>query len=163
MSEATPGAQALVETWTIGARITRYLLDGVHAATLDASPAGKGRTVRDLFAHLHDVRQMWLKAARPDLMTGLAKLGSGSTANHAALAAALDASAAAVAVLVADSAAAEADASRASSHTSRPLSATCSRTRRIIAARSHWSPASPAPRSTRRCRMGCGSGGCGNV
>ena len=107
MSEGNPGAQALVETWTIGARITRYLLDGVPASTLDASPTGKGRTVRDLFAHLHDVRLMWLKAARPDLMTGLAKLGSGSKADHAALAAALDASAAAVAVLVADSAAAD--------------------------------------------------------
>ena len=105
MSDVHPGAQALVETWAIGARITRYLLDSIAAATLEASPAGKGRTVRDLFAHLHDVRLMWLKAARPDLMTGLAKLGSGSTADHPALAAALDASAAAVAVLVADSAA----------------------------------------------------------
>ena len=99
--------RALVDTWWIGARITRYLLDGIPAAALDAAPAGKGRTVRDLFAHLHDVRLMWLKAARPDLMTGLAKLGSGSTADHAALAAALDASAAAVAVLVADSATAD--------------------------------------------------------
>ena len=107
MSDVDPGARALVETWAIGARITRYLLDGIPAAALDAAPGGKGRTVRDLFAHLHDVRLMWLKAARPDLMTDLAKIGSGSTADHAALAAALDASAAAVAVLVADSASAD--------------------------------------------------------
>jgi len=107
MSIVDPGAGALVETWAIGARITRYLLDGIPAAALDAAPAGKGRTVRDLFAHLHDVRLMWLKAARPDLMAGLAKIGSGSTADHAALAAALDASAAAVEVLVAEAAAAD--------------------------------------------------------
>jgi uncharacterized damage-inducible protein DinB len=56
---------ALVETWAIGARISTYLLAGVPAAALDASPSGKGRTVRDLFAHIHDVRLLWLKAARP--------------------------------------------------------------------------------------------------
>ena len=105
MSASDAATPALAETWAIGARITRYLLEGIPAAALDASPAGKGRTVRDLFAHLHDVRLMWLKAARPDLMAGLSKIGSGSTADHAGLAAALDASAAAVAVLVAESAA----------------------------------------------------------
>lgn len=93
----------LEETWAIGARITRYLLDGVEPAALDASP-GKGRTVRDLFAHLHDVRLLWLKAARPDLLGDLAKIGSGSQADHAALRAALDASAAAIATLVGDAA-----------------------------------------------------------
>jgi uncharacterized damage-inducible protein DinB len=95
--------RALVDTWWIGARITRYLLDGLPAATLEASPGGKGRTIRDLFAHLHDVRLMWLKAARPDLMAGLTKVGSGSAADHVALAEALDASAAAVATLIGDS------------------------------------------------------------
>jgi uncharacterized damage-inducible protein DinB len=92
----------LAETWAIGARISRYLLDGVPAAALDATPSGKGRTVRDQFAHLHDVRLLWLKAARPDLRDGLAKLGSGSGADHGALAAALGASAAAIERMVAD-------------------------------------------------------------
>lgn len=96
---------ALAETWAIGARISTYLLAGVPAAALEASPSGKGRTVRDLFAHIHDVRLLWLKAARPDLMDGLEKVGSGSLADHAALAAALEASAAAIERLVADAAA----------------------------------------------------------
>jgi uncharacterized damage-inducible protein DinB len=103
VSDAGANARALVDTWAIGARITRYLLDGLPGTALDASPGGKGRTIRDLFAHLHDVRLMWLTAARPDLMAGLAKIGAGSTADHAALATALDASAAAIATLVADS------------------------------------------------------------
>ncbi|BCS34028.1 hypothetical protein TBR22_A32570 [Luteitalea sp. TBR-22] len=101
MSAASP----LAETWAIGARVSTYLLAGVPAAALDGSPSGKGRTVRDLFAHIHDVRLLWLKAARPDLMEGLAKIGSGSTADHAALAAALDASAAAIERMVAEAAA----------------------------------------------------------
>ena len=96
----------LEETWAIGARITRYLLDGIAPDALDASP-GKGRTVRDLFAHLHDVRLLWLKAARPDLMDGLAKIGSGSQADHAAMQSALDASAAAISRMVAESVASD--------------------------------------------------------
>ena len=103
MSDGAANARALVETWAIGARITQYLLDGLPATALDASPAAKGRTIRDLFAHLHDVRLMWLKAARPDLLTGLSKVGSGSIADHVALSTALAASAAAVEALVADS------------------------------------------------------------
>ena len=95
---------ALAETWAIGARITRYLLDGLPAAALDACPSGKGRTVRDLFAHVHDVRLMWLNSARPDLMAGLSKIGSGSSVDHAVLRSALDASAAAIAALVTDAA-----------------------------------------------------------
>ena len=90
----------LAETWAIGARVSRYLLDGVPTTMLGGSPSGKGRTVRDQFAHLHDVRLLWLKAARPDLMDGLEKIGSGSTADHATLAAALSASAAAIERLV---------------------------------------------------------------
>lgn len=104
MSPPAPGSAGLAETWAIGARITRYLLDGIPAASLEVSLTGKGRTVRDLFAHLHDVRLMWLQSARPDLLAGLSKIGSGSAADQPALAAALEASAAAVEALVAGSA-----------------------------------------------------------
>lgn len=99
----------LGETWQIAARITTYLLDGVPADALPVSitGTGKGRTVGDLFAHLHDVRLMWLASARPDLLAGLSKFGSGSAADHAALTAALSGSAAAVATMV--DAAAEGD------------------------------------------------------
>jgi uncharacterized damage-inducible protein DinB len=93
---------AIGDTWQIGARITRYLLDALPSDALAVSltGTGKGRTVGDSFAHLHDVRLMWLTSARPDLMAGLAKIGSGSGAGHEALGAALDASARAVATMV---------------------------------------------------------------
>lgn len=92
----------LGDTWRIAARVTRYLLDGVPADALPLSltGTGKGRTVGDLFAHLHDVRLMWLASARPDVMAGLAKVGAGSGAGHDALASALDASANAIASVV---------------------------------------------------------------
>ena len=90
------------ETWQIAARITRYLLDGITADALPVSIAGtgKGRTVGDLFAHLHDVRLMWLASSRPDLLAGLSKIGSGSASDHDALRRALDASAAAISTMV---------------------------------------------------------------
>jgi uncharacterized damage-inducible protein DinB len=92
----------VVETWQIAARITRYLLDGITADALSVSIAGtgKGRTVGDLFAHLHDVRLMWLASSRPDLLPGLSKIGSGSASDHDSLRKSLDASAAAIATMV---------------------------------------------------------------
>src|SRR5688500_12091294 len=97
----------LAETWAINARITTYLLDGIPDDVLPLSIGGGKRTVRDLFAHAHDVRLMWLSSARPDWLTGLAKVGAGSSADRAALRSALDASAAAVGALVAGAAAAD--------------------------------------------------------
>jgi uncharacterized damage-inducible protein DinB len=66
----------LCETWQIHDRINLYLLDAVAAASLSAHSASKGRSVGEQFAHLHNVRLMWLKAAAPDLLKGLAKLES---------------------------------------------------------------------------------------
>ena len=95
----------IAETWAINARITTYLLDGIPEDVLPLSIGGGKRTVRDLFAHAHDVRLMWLSSARPDLLTGLAKVGSGSGADRAALRVVLDASAHAIGTLVTDAAA----------------------------------------------------------
>jgi uncharacterized damage-inducible protein DinB len=50
---------------------------------------------------MHNVRLMWLKAAAPDLLTGLDKIEKDSGASAAALGKALAASAAAITALVA--------------------------------------------------------------
>jgi uncharacterized damage-inducible protein DinB len=64
----------VVETWEIHNRINLYILDAIATESLaDVSPA-KGRTVGKLFAHLHNVRLMWLKAAAPDLLKNLKKI-----------------------------------------------------------------------------------------
>lgn len=70
----------LVETWQIHDRINLYLLDSVDAQTLGSHSASKGRSVGEQFAHLHNVRLMWLKSAAPDLLEGLNKI-EGEQAN----------------------------------------------------------------------------------
>jgi len=64
----------LLETWQIHDRINLYLLDAVDAASLESHSASKGRSVGEQFAHIHNVRLMWLKSAAPDLLAGLAKV-----------------------------------------------------------------------------------------
>lgn len=64
----------LLETWQIHNRINFYLLDAVEPASLSSLSASKGRTVGEQFAHIHNVRLMWLKSAAPDLLAGLPKI-----------------------------------------------------------------------------------------
>jgi len=68
----------LVEAWVIHDRINRYMLDAVPDAALECVSASKGRTVAEQFAHIHNVRLMWMKAAAPALLEGLTKLEKGS-------------------------------------------------------------------------------------
>jgi uncharacterized damage-inducible protein DinB len=63
-----------VETWDIHNRINLYLLDAVEQPALKALAASKGRNVGEQFAHIHNVRLMWLKAALPELLEGLTKI-----------------------------------------------------------------------------------------
>lgn len=90
----------LVNTWEIHARIVEYVLDAVEPGAFDDKSAGKGRTVGAQFAHIHNVRLMWLKAAAPDLLEGVEKLDAATSPGIPAVREALRASAAAVAELV---------------------------------------------------------------
>ena len=63
-----------LETWEIHNRINLYLLDATEPAALSSLSASKGRKVGEQFAHLHNVRLMWLKAAAPDLLASLARI-----------------------------------------------------------------------------------------
>jgi uncharacterized damage-inducible protein DinB len=64
----------LLETWNIHNRINLYLLNAVAPEALASDLGGKGRNVYQQFAHIHNVRLLWLKAAAPDLLAGLEKL-----------------------------------------------------------------------------------------
>jgi len=64
----------LTETWQIHNRINLYLLDGIDEVHLADVSASKGRTVGEQFAHMHNVRLMWLKASEPALLDGLVKI-----------------------------------------------------------------------------------------
>ena len=66
--------QQLIETWQINNRIDLYLLDAIEDAHLDDALVSKGRSVGKQFAHIHNVRLMWLKAAMPDALDGVLKI-----------------------------------------------------------------------------------------
>src|ERR1051326_462413 len=93
----------LVETWQIHDRINLYLLDAVDPASLDSHSASKGRSVGEQFAHVHNVRLMWLKSAAPDLLTGLAKIENEQANDKKLLRESLTDSGAAIGTLLANS------------------------------------------------------------
>lgn len=90
----------LIETWLIHNRINLYMLEAIAAEHLDCKLAEKARTVYQLFAHIHNVRLMWLKAAAPELLKGLSKLESDESVGKEKLGKALEASGQAVAEMV---------------------------------------------------------------
>jgi uncharacterized damage-inducible protein DinB len=95
----------LVETWLIHDRINRFLLDAISDEALGASIGAKNRTVYQLFAHIHNVRLMWLKPAAPELLGDLPKL-DGKSVDRQLLVDALEGSGKAIAELIHKSAAA---------------------------------------------------------
>ena len=58
----------LIDTWEIHQRINLYLLDSILEDYLEDIASSKGRNVAEQVAHIHNVRLMWLQAARPDLL-----------------------------------------------------------------------------------------------
>jgi uncharacterized damage-inducible protein DinB len=96
----------LIETWEIHNRVNLYLLDAIPDAALANVAGSKGRMVGEQFAHIHDVRLMWLKAAAPELLEGLEKVPKELVTDKATLRAALTRSSEAIAALLRKSVAA---------------------------------------------------------
>ncbi len=90
----------LVDSFHIHNRIHLYLLDAIDEAHYKDVSASKGRSVGDQFAHIHNVRLMWLKAAAPDLMASVAKIEKEMPLNREFLQTQLKESAAAMALLL---------------------------------------------------------------
>ncbi|HEY8412699.1 MAG TPA: DinB family protein [Pyrinomonadaceae bacterium] len=93
----------LVETWQIHDRINLYLLDAIDAESLSSHSASKGRSVGEQFAHLHNVRLMWLKSAAPELLQGLVKVENEQANDKKLLAKSLTASGKAIETLLTQS------------------------------------------------------------
>jgi len=64
----------LIETLQINNRINLYLLDAIDEKNMGDTAGGKGRHIGKQFAHLHNVRLMWLKVAAPELIEKIAKV-----------------------------------------------------------------------------------------
>jgi uncharacterized damage-inducible protein DinB len=90
----------LIETWEINARIDLYLLENIENDWLADVSASKGRTVGEQFAHIHNVRLMWLKSASPELLVGLEKLEKGTSLSKDILSENLTKSAVAIAKMI---------------------------------------------------------------
>jgi len=96
----------LTETWNINNRINLYLLDGIKDEALGDVSASKGRSVAEAFAHLHNVRLMWLKVSAPELLEGLEKIEKEKASDRKLLKSSLAASGKAVETLLKKSVAA---------------------------------------------------------
>jgi uncharacterized damage-inducible protein DinB len=58
---------ALLNAFNTNNRINQYLIDNLPPAAWKAKPPdGKGRTIAAMVAHMHNVRVMWLKAAKAE-------------------------------------------------------------------------------------------------
>jgi uncharacterized damage-inducible protein DinB len=82
--------EQLLETWTIHNRVNLYLLDAIEPEALQGTASSKGRSVGEVFLHLHNVRLLWFKSAAPELLEGLQELEKEQASEkpllHAALA-----------------------------------------------------------------------------
>lgn len=68
---------ALTETWQIHNRVNLYLLEAIDETHLADMLSSKGRNVGEQFAHINNVRLMWLKVANIALLDGLPKIERG--------------------------------------------------------------------------------------
>jgi uncharacterized damage-inducible protein DinB len=92
--------EQLLETWNIHNRVNLYLLEAVEPEALGGVSASKGRNVAEEFAHLHNVRLMWLKAAAPELLEGLTKIEKEQAGDKELLGRSLEASGRAIETLL---------------------------------------------------------------
>lgn len=88
------------ETFAIHNRINLYLLDSIEVDALNDKTLGKGRSVGEQWAHLHNVRLMWIEAALPKLKEGLNKIEKEQSTDKALLKASLEASGKAIEQLI---------------------------------------------------------------
>ena len=66
--------EPFIETWHIHNRIHLYLLESISEAHLKDTASSKGRNVGEQFAHIHNVRLMWLKASMSSLLESVQKI-----------------------------------------------------------------------------------------
>jgi uncharacterized damage-inducible protein DinB len=94
-------ARELLETWAIHNRINLYLLDAIEPEHLADVSASKGRSVAEQFAHIHNVRLMWLRQVAPELIGKLRKIEKEDAAEQGLLRQSLDDSGEAIKMLLA--------------------------------------------------------------
>src|SRR6185369_1220658 len=102
MLEAPSPAYTLAETWHLNNRVNLLLLEQLSDEQLAVASSPRSRSIADQFAHLHNVRIMWLEPCAPKVAKRLTKIEKGA-ATKASLQEALADSAAAIGDLIAES------------------------------------------------------------
>jgi uncharacterized damage-inducible protein DinB len=92
--------EQLIETWAIHNRINLYFLEAIPDDALGSSLPTKSRSVYDLFAHMHNVRLLWLKSSAPALLEGLSKIETKTVGDKRELRKALESSGRAIEALL---------------------------------------------------------------
>src|ERR1043165_2127215 len=98
--KVSPMQEQLVETWRIHNRINLYLLAAISPEALVGVSPLKGRSVGEQFAHMHNVRLMWLQSAASELLDGFAKIEKEQSSDKELLHGSLEASGEAIAALL---------------------------------------------------------------
>jgi uncharacterized damage-inducible protein DinB len=96
-----PAPYTLTDTWHLNNRVNLLLLDHLTDEQLAFAPSPKARSIADQFAHLHNVRILWLEPRLPAVARALTKIDKG-TATKALLQEALAESAKVIADLIAE-------------------------------------------------------------
>jgi uncharacterized damage-inducible protein DinB len=151
-------AVSLEEMLAISQNINLSLLQAIADEAWSAkSPGGKGRGIAQLFAHIHNVRLMWLVAQKRE--GGIPEKADGDTLTKAGARKALEASAVALRTVIREAAQTpEGEKSGTSNRTSLTSSLISSVMKLITEARSHSSHVLSAAPSTRRRCSACGRG-----
>ncbi len=92
----------ILETWQINTRVILFAFDAVDDALFALPAPARGRSAVQMFAHIHDVRVLWLESGKA-LPDGVVKLGKQDGYDRATLRAALEASGAGIDAMVARS------------------------------------------------------------
>ncbi len=78
-------SKELIETWQINNRINLYLLEAIAEENLNDVLASKGRKVGEQFAHINNVRLMWLKECFPQGLETTVKIAKEEAGDKALL------------------------------------------------------------------------------
>jgi uncharacterized damage-inducible protein DinB len=71
--------EPLIGTWEINNRINLFILDAITPEFLADISASKGRSIAKQFAHIHNVRLMWLKEGAPEFFATQTKIDTEKT------------------------------------------------------------------------------------
>jgi uncharacterized damage-inducible protein DinB len=92
--------EQIADTWNINNRINLYMLDAIPLEALSGVSTSKGRNVGEQFAHMHNVRLMWIEPAAKDLMDSLVKIEKEASLDKDLLRHSLEASGGAIETLL---------------------------------------------------------------